>query len=60
MMTAYGSVETAVQAMKLGVCDYLTKPVNLGELSVIVGKALETTRLRRELRRLRNEQESGR
>jgi DNA-binding NtrC family response regulator len=59
MMTAYGSVETAVQAMKLGVYDYLTKPVNLGELSVIVGKALETTRLRRELRRLRNEQESG-
>ena len=57
MMTAYGTVETAVKAMKLGVYDYLTKPVNLEELSVIVGKALETTRLRRELRRLRNEQQ---
>ena len=57
MMTAYGTVETAVKAMKLGVYDYLTKPVNMDELSVIVGKALETTRLRRELRRLRSEQQ---
>jgi DNA-binding NtrC family response regulator len=56
MMTAYGTVETAVQAMKLGVFDYLTKPVNLEELSVLVSKALETTRLRREVHRLRNEQ----
>jgi DNA-binding NtrC family response regulator len=56
MMTAYGTVETAVQAMKLGVFDYLTKPVNLEELSVLVSKALETTRLRREVHRLRTEQ----
>jgi DNA-binding NtrC family response regulator len=56
MMTAYGTVETAVQAMKLGVFDYLTKPVNLEELSVVVSKALETTRLRREVHRLRREQ----
>jgi DNA-binding NtrC family response regulator len=56
MMTAYGTVETAVQAMKLGAFDYLTKPVNLDELAVVVPKALETTRLRREVRRLRAEQ----
>lgn len=56
MMTAYGTVESAVQAMKLGAFDYLTKPVNLDELSVVVEKALETTRLRREVRRLRSEQ----
>ncbi len=34
MMTAYGTVESAVQAMKLGAFDYLTKPVNLDELVV--------------------------
>ena len=56
MMTAYGTVESAVQAMKLGAFDYLTKPVNLDELAVVVQKALETTRLRREVRRLRTEQ----
>jgi DNA-binding NtrC family response regulator len=55
MMTAYGTVENAVQAMKLGAFDYLTKPVNLDELVVIVQKALETTQLRREVHRLRTE-----
>jgi two-component system response regulator AtoC len=55
MMTAYGTVESAVQAMKLGAFDYLTKPVNLDELVMIVQKALETTRLRREVHRLRSE-----
>jgi DNA-binding NtrC family response regulator len=59
MMTAYGTVESAVQAMKLGAFDYLTKPVNLDELAVIVQKALETTRLRREVRRLRSEQRAS-
>jgi two-component system response regulator AtoC len=55
MMTAYGTVESAVQAMKLGAYDYLTKPVNLDELVIIVKKALETTRLRREVQQLRTE-----
>jgi DNA-binding NtrC family response regulator len=55
MMTAFGTVESAVQAMKLGAFDYLTKPVNLDELVLIVQKALETTRLRREVHRLRSE-----
>jgi len=56
MMTAYGTVESAVQAMKLGAFDYLTKPVDLEELVVIVRRALEATSLRREVRRLRHEQ----
>ena len=56
MMTAYGTVESAVEAMKLGAFDYLTKPVNLEELSLVVQKALETTSLRREVRRLRSAQ----
>jgi len=56
MMTAYGTVESAVRAMKLGAFDYLTKPVNLDELTLVVQKALETTHLRREVRRLRSEQ----
>jgi DNA-binding NtrC family response regulator len=55
MMTAYGTVEGAVQAMKLGAFDYLTKPVNLDELAMVVQKALETTRLRREVHRLRSQ-----
>jgi DNA-binding NtrC family response regulator len=55
MMTAYGTVESAVQAMKLGAFDYLTKPVNMDELAIIARKALETTNLRREVRRLRHE-----
>jgi two-component system, NtrC family, response regulator AtoC len=55
MMTAYGTVESAVQAMKLGAYDYLTKPVNLDELAVVVQKALESTRLKREVRRLHSE-----
>ncbi len=55
MMTAFGTVERAVRAMKLGAFDYLTKPVDLDELSVVVQKALETTNLRREVRRLRSE-----
>ena len=55
MMTAYGTVEGAVQAMKLGAFDYLSKPVNLNELSVVVQKALEATSLRREVRRLHQE-----
>jgi DNA-binding NtrC family response regulator len=56
MMTAYGTVESAVEAMKLGAFDYLTKPVDLDELSLVVQKALETSSLRREVRRLRGAQ----
>ncbi len=45
MLTAYGTVETAVEAMKQGAYDYLTKPVNLDELESRVRHALASTRL---------------
>jgi two-component system NtrC family response regulator len=41
MITAYGSIETAVEAMKKGAYDYLTKPVDRAQLSVVAKKALE-------------------
>lgn len=48
LLTAFGSVETAINAMKHGAFDYLTKPINLSELFVIVERALEHGRLVRE------------
>jgi DNA-binding NtrC family response regulator len=53
MMTAYSNVENAVEAMKLGAIDYVGKPFKMDELMVTVARALETTRLKRELRDLR-------
>ena len=45
MLTAFGTVETAVEAMKAGAYDYLTKPVHPDEMSVVVRRALEHVRL---------------
>jgi DNA-binding NtrC family response regulator len=45
MITAYGTVESAVEAMKRGAADYLAKPFALAELTLVVGKALERVRL---------------
>ena len=53
LLTAFSSVETAVEAMKQGAYHYANKPFNLDELALVVGKALETTRLRREVKALR-------
>lgn len=50
VITAYGSIETAVEAMKLGAYDYITKPFNREELLLTVAKALEYTTLVRENR----------
>jgi len=55
LLTAFSSIGSAVEAMKLGAHDYLDKPVDYDELLATIGKALETTRLRREVRRHRNE-----
>lgn len=44
LMTAYGSVETAVKAIKLGAFDYLTKPFSMDELQLVVNKAIEFRR----------------
>jgi two-component system, NtrC family, response regulator AtoC len=53
LMTAYSTVENAVEAMKHGAYHYVNKPFNLDEVAMIVEKALETGRLRREVRTLR-------
>jgi DNA-binding NtrC family response regulator len=55
MMTAYGSVETAVEAMKAGATDFLLKPFSLDHLMQVVGKALEVRALREENRKLKEE-----
>jgi two-component system response regulator AtoC len=57
MMTAYASVESAIEAMKTGALDYINKPFEFEELLFIIEKALETTALKRELTRVRKEQE---
>jgi len=54
LMTAFGAVESAVQAMREGAADYLTKPLNIGELLLVVERALENATLRRETRDLRD------
>jgi two-component system response regulator HydG len=53
VMTAFGEVETAVRAMRAGARDYLGKPVNVGELSVVVARELEQRRIRAEAGLLR-------
>ncbi|MGH9398632.1 MAG: sigma-54-dependent transcriptional regulator [Terriglobia bacterium] len=53
ILTAFGSVETAVEAMKAGAYDYLTKPVHPDEMSLVVHRALEHVRLVKEIRVLR-------
>jgi DNA-binding NtrC family response regulator len=53
LLTAFATVDTAVEAMKIGAYHVANKPFNLDELVAMVQRALETTRLRRELRQLR-------
>ena len=55
LMTAFGSVDTAVEAMKRGASDYLTKPVKSAELIRVVERVIRETHLRREVSRLRHE-----
>ena len=56
LMTAFSTVENAVEAMKLGAYHYVNKPFNLDEVALLVEKALETSHLRREVRALRTSQ----
>jgi len=53
VLTAFGTVETAVEAMKAGAYDFLTKPVHPDELSLVVARALDHLRLIEEVRALR-------
>jgi DNA-binding NtrC family response regulator len=54
LMTAFGGVETAVAAMREGATDYLTKPLNTDELIIVLGRAIESAKLRREASDLRS------
>lgn len=55
MMTAYGTIENAVEAMRLGAFDYITKPFTSGELDLVLDRAFEHRRLVNENRFLRDE-----
>lgn len=55
MLTAHGNVATAVQAMKAGASEYLTKPFDLEELKIAIDKALQYSGLAAEVERLRSE-----
>src|ERR1700691_408499 len=55
IITAFGSIQTAVESMKLGAFDYVTKPFSNAELLLIVARALENRALRQEVKRLRVE-----
>jgi DNA-binding NtrC family response regulator len=55
MITAYGMVETAVKAMKLGAYDYISKPFNLEEITFVIKKALEAGSLRKQVALLRQQ-----
>jgi two-component system response regulator HydG len=55
IITAFGSIPTAIESMKLGAFDYLTKPFGNDELLLVVSRALEHCQLRQEVRRLRGE-----
>ncbi len=52
LLTAFGSLDTAIQAMKQGAFDYITKPVNLDELALVMHRAVQHHRLVREHRHL--------
>jgi DNA-binding NtrC family response regulator len=57
MVTAFGSIETAIRAVKLGAYDYITKPFEIEELLLAVDKALAERGLRRQVERLQAEVE---
>ena len=56
LMTAFGSVQTAVEAMQIGAFDYVQKPFEIEEMEIKINKALEVRRLRHEIDYLRHTQ----
>src|SRR5512141_3163605 len=58
LMTAHATIESAIEAMKLGALDYLQKPFEIDELLVVVGRALEHERLSTERRYLISERDA--
>src|SRR6476660_2101941 len=55
MMTAYGSVDTAVEAMKRGAYDFVTKPLNLDKVEILIARALAGRKMEQENRTLRQQ-----
>ncbi len=55
MMTAYGSVDIAVEAMKRGAYDFVTKPLNLDKVEMLLARALQSRKLEQENRTLRQQ-----
>jgi two-component system, NtrC family, response regulator AtoC len=55
MMTAYGSVDVAVEAMKHGAYDFVTKPLNLDKVEMLISRAVQTRKLEQENRALRQQ-----
>ena len=55
MLTAVTSIKTVVEAMRLGADDYITKPFDIGEIKLVIAKALERKALKAEVRRLKSE-----
>jgi two-component system NtrC family response regulator len=60
VLTAYGSIQSAVQAIKTGAVEYLAKPVNFDELEVEVSRALENATLKRDIEFVRDRERAGR
>jgi len=59
LLTAYGSVETAVHAIKEGAYDYVSKPINLDELEIIIARALSQETLKKENEYLKSQLKPG-
>ncbi|MBN2693253.1 sigma-54-dependent Fis family transcriptional regulator [bacterium] len=55
LITAFASKENAIEATKLGIYDYLTKPINFDELHVIVSRAIEKSFLQKEINKLKED-----
>jgi len=59
MITAFGDIDTAVMAMKRGAHDFITKPINLDQLMLVIKKGLDSKRLSREVLQLKRQMELG-
>ena len=59
IMTAYGTIESAVEAMKLGACDYIVRPFDVEALEVAIARILAESRMRRQNDFLRHEVDKG-
>jgi DNA-binding NtrC family response regulator len=59
IMTGFGSMETAIRAVQLGAYDYITKPLDLNQVRTITRRAMETVRLKDEIRSLKTRLDHG-